>query len=126
MFKRIILGFAIALLLWLGYEWITFPNVSRLAKEPPQTTAFMEQRRKQLRAAGKDDAISYRWVPYGSISPSLRRAVLVAEDDTFYEHGGVDPEGGALICGQGRRSHVGGRPAFTFGTIGHPRWSPDR
>jgi monofunctional glycosyltransferase len=29
-------------------------------------------------------------VPYGRISPSLRRAVLVAEDDSFYEHEGVD------------------------------------
>jgi monofunctional biosynthetic peptidoglycan transglycosylase len=32
-------------------------------------------------------------VPYGSISPSLRRAALVAEDNSFYEHEGVDVEG---------------------------------
>lgn len=50
----------------------------------------MEIRRRELRAAGKDDSLSYRWVSYGQISPYLRRAVLVAEDDTFYEHGGVD------------------------------------
>src|SRR5205814_5177293 len=31
-----------------------------------------------------------RWVPYGNISPYLRRSVLVAEDNDFYEHGGVD------------------------------------
>ena len=90
MFKRIILGLAGALLLWLLYEWVAFPDVSKLAKEPPRTTAFMDLRRKQLRDAGKDDALSYQWVPYGRISPSLRRAVLVAEDDQFYEHEGVD------------------------------------
>src|SRR6185436_1009016 len=72
------------------YEWVAFPDVSKLAKDPPRTTAFMDLRRKQLRDAGKDDVLSYQWVPYGRISPSLRRAVLVAEDDQFYEHEGVD------------------------------------
>ena len=32
----------------------------------------------------------YEPVSYGRISPNLRRAVLVAEDNDFYEHGGVD------------------------------------
>jgi monofunctional biosynthetic peptidoglycan transglycosylase len=52
----------------------------------------MELRRKQLRRAGKDDTLHYRWVPYGRISPYLRRAALVAEDAEFYEHEGVDME----------------------------------
>jgi len=78
---------------FLAYEWLTFPDVSRLAKEPPKSTAFMELRREQLRAEGKDDAIHYTFVPYERISPYLRRAVLVAEDDTFYEHNGVDMKG---------------------------------
>src|SRR2546430_9468829 len=50
----------------------------------------MEQRKADLRAEGKDDRLEYRWTPYGNISPYLRRAVLVAEDNEFYEHGGVD------------------------------------
>jgi monofunctional biosynthetic peptidoglycan transglycosylase len=29
-------------------------------------------------------------VPYERISPLLRRAVLIAEDDAFYQHGGLD------------------------------------
>jgi monofunctional biosynthetic peptidoglycan transglycosylase len=90
--KRTVLILFAALLLWLGYEWLTFPDVASLAKEAPKTTAFMERRRKELRAAGKSDAISYQFVSYGRISPSLRRAVLVAEDDQFYEHEGVDVE----------------------------------
>ena len=72
---------------------MTLPDVSSLATKSPATTAFMEQRRAELRALGKDDALSYRWIPYSRISPYLRRAVLVAEDDTFYEHGGVDVRG---------------------------------
>jgi len=50
----------------------------------------MEERKAELRRAGKDDTLLYTPVPYGRVSPYLRRAVLVAEDDTFYEHGGID------------------------------------
>jgi len=88
--KRILLIVFVAIILFAGYEWITFPDVSALATNPPTTTAFMEQRKAELRAAGKSDAIDNRWVPYARISPYLRRGVLVAEDDTFYEHDGVD------------------------------------
>jgi monofunctional glycosyltransferase len=90
LFKRILLGALLIVTIWLLYEWITFPDVARLATEPPATTSFMEIRRRELKSEGKDDTIQYTWVSYGRISPYLRRAVLVAEDDTFYEHGGVD------------------------------------
>ncbi len=53
----------------------------------------MEERRAELRRAGKDDTIVHTWVPYGRISPYLRRGVLVAEDSDFYEHGPVDVRG---------------------------------
>lgn len=90
LFKRIVLAVMLLVLAWVAYEWQTFPDVSRLAREEPATTSFMEIRRKELKDAGKDNTLLYTWVPYGRISPYLRRAVLVAEDDTFYEHGGVD------------------------------------
>ena len=90
MIKKIFLVAFVAVLLWLAYEVITFPDVAALAKEPPKTTAFMELRKKQLRAQGKSDELEWKWVSYGRIAPALRRAVLVAEDDSFYEHEGVD------------------------------------
>lgn len=90
MLKRIALIVLAVLLAFLVWEWATFPDVEALAKEAPKTTAFMERRRADLRRQGKNDAIDYRWVPYGRISPNLRRAVLVAEDNEFYEHEGVD------------------------------------
>jgi monofunctional biosynthetic peptidoglycan transglycosylase len=34
--------------------------------------------------------VNHRWVPYGSISPSLKLAVLVAEDINFFSHRGFD------------------------------------
>src|SRR5881628_407994 len=90
MFKRLLLLLLLAAAAVTGYEWITFPDVSGLAKEMPKTTAFMEQRRAELRAAGKSDTLMYSPVPYRSISPYLRRAALVAEDNNFYEHGEID------------------------------------
>jgi monofunctional biosynthetic peptidoglycan transglycosylase len=93
LFKRLLLGLLALGVLFVAYEWITFPNTAKLATEAPSTTAFMEARKSELRAAGKSDTLEHTWVPYGRISPSLRRAVLVAEDDQFYEHNGVDVKG---------------------------------
>ena len=93
MFKRFALGALFLFIAIVAWEWLTFPDVALLAKNPPKTTAFMEPRREQLRDEGKDPAIQYTWVPYERISPYLRRAVLVAEDDSFYEHHGVDVKG---------------------------------
>jgi monofunctional biosynthetic peptidoglycan transglycosylase len=89
-FKRVVIAVTLLVAAWILFEVVTFPRVAALAKEPPESTAFMRQRAAELRAAGKDDRIAWRWVPYGRISPNLRRAVLVAEDNEFYEHEGVD------------------------------------
>src|SRR5690242_11273466 len=88
--KRTFQILLVVLLLWLVWEWATFPNTATLATENPGTTAFMEQRKGELREAGKPDALLYTFVRYDRISPYLRRAVLVAEDNDFYQHGGVD------------------------------------
>ncbi len=91
--KKLLLILLVLLLAWIGWEWITFPDVSALRTDDPETTAFMERRKRELRREGKDDEIEYRFVPYGRISRNLRRAVLVSEDNAFYEHEGVDVEG---------------------------------
>src|SRR5688500_8512296 len=88
--KRILLILAGLLVVWLVFELIRFPDVAALAEERPKTTAFMEQRKKQLRRAGKSDELKWTWVSYSRISPNLRRGVLVAEDNEFYDHQGVD------------------------------------
>lgn len=91
--KRFLLIALLALSLWLLFEWIRFPDVEELATENPSTTAFMERRKEELRDGGKNDEIEYRFVSYERISPYLRRAVLVSEDNAFYDHKGVDVEG---------------------------------
>src|ERR687892_12137 len=52
--------------------------------------AFMDLRDREARAAGREPKRVQRWVPYGRISPHLRRAVLVAEDAGFWGHEGID------------------------------------
>jgi monofunctional biosynthetic peptidoglycan transglycosylase len=90
--RRILLLFVVAVLGYAAYEWATFPNVEELKSRFPKTTSFMEIRRAELRGEGKDDTLQYTPVPYGRISPYLRRGVLVAEDNGFYEHSGVDTD----------------------------------
>ena len=91
--KNILLALLAILLVWMAWEWFTFPDVASLASDNPETTAFMERRKKELQRAGKDADLEYRFVPYERISSNLRRAVLVSEDNAFYEHEGVDVEG---------------------------------
>src|SRR5437867_9981386 len=85
----IVLLFVVAFAAWV---WLTFPKVAELADQWPKTTAFMELRKRELRAEGRDDTLLYEPVPYSRISPYLRRAALVAEDSEFYEHKAVDVE----------------------------------
>ena len=76
----------------LAFEWVTLPDVRRLRKENPETTAFMRLRARQARAKGEEPRVVKQWVPYARISGTLKRAVLVAEDSGFWEHEGIDLE----------------------------------
>jgi monofunctional biosynthetic peptidoglycan transglycosylase len=74
----------------LAYLYLTLPDVRSLARENPETTAFIELRGREARAAGTAPQRRQRWVEYSRISASLKRAVLVAEDAGFWDHEGVD------------------------------------
>ena len=82
---RIILMVSIC---FLGILWIymihaifSLPDVSHLRNTHPTETSFMEayNGKKKLR---------YHWVPLKRISPHLRNAVVIAEDDQFRKHHG--------------------------------------
>jgi monofunctional glycosyltransferase len=75
---------------WAAWEAWAWPDVASLARRPPATTAFIERWQAARRAAGRDDRVDRRWVAYGAISPSLKVAVLVAEDINFFSHRGFD------------------------------------
>jgi monofunctional biosynthetic peptidoglycan transglycosylase len=74
---------------WAAWE-VTRYDLRSLARATPVTTALMRQRESEARAAGRAWAPDARIVPYDRISPTLRRAVLIAEDDAFYSHDGLD------------------------------------
>ena len=78
-----------ALTLQAALEAGSYP-VSGLATRTPRTTSFMRERDAEARRAGHGLRIDQRSIPYERISPLLRRAVLVAEDDAFFTHGGLD------------------------------------
>jgi monofunctional biosynthetic peptidoglycan transglycosylase len=80
-------GFAI-----VAYAYLTLPDVRPLKTSNPSTTAFMELRAREARANGVAPRRVERWVGYSHISADLKRAVLVAEDDAFWQHEGVDLE----------------------------------
>ncbi len=52
----------------------------------------MEYREKEWQREGKNLKIKRQWVPLKRISPYLIKAVLIAEDDKFYQHEGFDFE----------------------------------
>src|SRR5262245_9451652 len=68
----------------------SLPDVTSLARRAPPRTALMRQRIVEARKAGRPFRVDQRWIPYQRISPLLRRAVLIAEDDAFFSHGGLD------------------------------------
>lgn len=74
--------------LWLVFKAATWPDVAALASENPETTAFIERWQAERRSGEESDAVDRRWVAYDSISPHLKRAVLVAEDISFFDHHG--------------------------------------
>ena len=80
-------GFAV-----VAYVYLTLPDVRVLANTNPTTTAFMELRADEAASEGRTVRHVHVWVPYSRIPQNLNRAVLVAEDDAFWEHEGVDPD----------------------------------
>jgi monofunctional glycosyltransferase len=83
------LSMAASLFIWL----ITMPDISSLQKANPSTTALMDSREAQARTKGQTVERHWRWVPLSRVSSHLRRAVVAAEDASFFVHEGFDWEG---------------------------------
>jgi hypothetical protein len=71
---------------WMG----TIPDVSALARTNPPTTALI-QTWKHAHARRMNP--EWIWMPLSKISPHLQRAVIMAEDASFFQHEGFDWEG---------------------------------
>jgi monofunctional glycosyltransferase len=87
---KIVLAIAAGAFALLAYSYLTLPDVRPLKTSNPPTTAFMDLRAEEARAKGHQPRRTQRWIGYRYISPNLTRAVLVAEDDLFWQHEGLD------------------------------------
>ena len=72
-------------------RYFFYPDVEKLVDQNPAKTAFMEYREAEWRREGlADKKIVQRWVPLRNVSQNLVKAVLIGEDDKFWQHEGFD------------------------------------
>jgi monofunctional biosynthetic peptidoglycan transglycosylase len=86
--KTILLG----ILLFIIVELLTIPyfSIARLKSENPMQTALMRQRLREAEADGTSFTITQRWISLASVPKYVIDAIIVAEDGTFFQHGGID------------------------------------
>ena len=72
------LYFALQIALWVSLD--------------PSSTAFQRAEHWRLCSWHWNCSVQSKWVPYDKISNNLKRAVLVSEDDIFFQHKGVRVE----------------------------------
>jgi len=70
--------FAVQIGLWISFD--------------PSSTAFQRAERWRLCSWHWSCPVYSKWTPYDKISNNLKRAVLVSEDDIFFQHKGVRVE----------------------------------
>ena len=80
--------FAVAILaaftLW---NVLTWPSVGELVDQTPESSAFISAWQER-----NDQPANYVTRSYSQISPTLKKAVLVAEDINFFHHNGFETE----------------------------------
>jgi len=91
-FKKIVLFLIVAGIIDIG-RYAVYPNVSDLKDIRPVPTAFMEYRQDEWASQNRDVTLHQRWVGFSEISPNVIKAVLIGEDDKFWNHDGFDVEG---------------------------------
>jgi monofunctional biosynthetic peptidoglycan transglycosylase len=67
-------------------------NILELKNHNPTTTSLIELRQAEARRTGRSMKPEMEWRNLEDISPALVHAVLLAEDDRFYDHHGFDVE----------------------------------
>lgn len=84
--------FFLVVVLFFAYELLTIPyfSIAKLGKENPSETALMKQRLDEAEDEGKALKITQKWISLSHIPKHAIDAIIVAEDGTFYSHGGID------------------------------------
>ncbi len=88
LFRAFALGIALVFLLAVAATAISILLFASIA---PPATAFMLVSRVSDPATGQPcDLVDYDWLDFDLIAPDLGLAVIVAEDQRFFEHAGFD------------------------------------
>ena len=91
LWSTLFIGLALGILVLSWF--ISLPDVERLTRTNPTSSALMEARQTQAKEQGRSVKRQWMWVPLSRISPHLRHAVVAAEDASFFTHEGFDWEG---------------------------------
>lgn len=70
--------------------WLVLPWPISWKWRNPERTSFMKYRMAQAAEKGESFSLNYDWVPLARMSPDIPRAVILAEDQRFRRHRGVD------------------------------------
>ena len=122
-FKTAALAVLALVTLFVVYEVFTFPRVSELRTENPETTSMIETRLKEARDEGRAPRRVQQWVPLERISVNLQRAVLAGEDTNFATHHGFDYEAIQRAWEEG--SKISEKEAQQEGDTDPSDWIPD-
>jgi monofunctional biosynthetic peptidoglycan transglycosylase len=90
-FLLILLLLVLAGLLYLGSSLVT-PRLGWLKDKNPELTSFQKHRLNEWREQGKNRSMKLYWRKLSRISPYLQQAVVISEDDKFWQHHGFDME----------------------------------
>lgn len=90
--KRLVLkSLLVSLFVGLAvYEYSGLPDVSRLRRKNPATTALIELRNEEYREKRVKPERQQIWVSYDAVSENLKKAIILSEDASFFSHKGVD------------------------------------
>ena len=91
-FRWLLLATAALFAILVLYEAWIFGHILWWRSHNPASTAFMQSRLEGLREKNPKAALKHQWVEYEKISVHLKRALIVAEDDTFVDHEGFNWE----------------------------------
>jgi monofunctional biosynthetic peptidoglycan transglycosylase len=75
---------------YVTYIYATLPEVSQLKTKNPESTAFIEYRKKSAKETKRAYKIRKKWISLKSIPKVLEHTIIVAEDASFWVHDGID------------------------------------
>lgn len=90
MMRQIGRGLALLTLCFVALQLTFAARIALMGWFDPASTSFERSEIWRLATDRGEVLWSQTWVPYASISPHLKRAVIASEDASFTDHNGVD------------------------------------